>query len=442
MTIEDSRKKASERMRLNNPHMIMDIWSKPCFQYDLEGNFIKSFKKRKDAEKELNILSKYITSAILKSKSSGGFLWTGKYEGDKIEAFKRSGKERLLTVYDKEGLKIKTFTSLRDCSIYMNTKSEQLSRVISQRVFHKGCYIMDSIDKFIEIPAKKINTNALRSKTFKDLGEIEENFIVGEGEYYLYRHIRLDTDQPFYVGIGTKNKAKGRTGTQKGLYIRAFSKHVENSIWMSIINKTQWKVEILLESDNLKFIMQKEIEFIQLYGRKNLGTGVLANLTNGGDKNEGVVRFYTEEQRKEISERTKLVNPGSYYVNRIGKVCYQYTLEGEFVKKWDKIVDAEKFIGASLHDITGKSHRGFMWFREYKGEKTEPYMRKFGYKPVTVFNFNGDKIDTFISLKHCSKRLNINMSTISKAITTGKISKSYYFREGNVSLLKQTNKDE
>lgn len=28
--------------------------------------------------------------------------------------------------------------------------------------------------------------------------------IVSNGKYYLYRHIRLDTNEVFYVGIGTK----------------------------------------------------------------------------------------------------------------------------------------------------------------------------------------------------------------------------------------------
>ena len=32
--------------------------------------------------------------------------------------------------------------------------------------------------------------------------------IVENGKYYLYRHIRLDKNEPFYIGIGTKNNAK------------------------------------------------------------------------------------------------------------------------------------------------------------------------------------------------------------------------------------------
>lgn len=256
-----------------------------------------------------------------------------------------------------------------------------------------------------------------------------KNKIQDNGKYYLYRHIRLDTNEPFYIGIGTKNKKKGRTGTYKGLYVRAYTKHIENSIWMNIINKAQWKVEILLESNDLSFIKQKEIEFIALYGRRNLGTGILANLTNGGDRNDGVVRTYTEKQLQEIAERTRRLNPGSYYVNRVGKACYQYSLDGIFIKKWDKIVDAEKSIGAYLHNLSGKSSFGFMWFREYKGEKTEPYKRKFGHKQITVFDSNKTKIDTFISMTHCAKMLNISLSGISIAASTGKMHKGYFFKE-------------
>ena len=28
--------------------------------------------------------------------------------------------------------------------------------------------------------------------------------IEDQGKYYLYRHIRLDTNEPFYIGIGKK----------------------------------------------------------------------------------------------------------------------------------------------------------------------------------------------------------------------------------------------
>ena len=104
--------------------------------------------------------------------------------------------------------------------------------------------------------------------------------IENEGDYYLYRHIRLDTGEPFYIGIGTK--FTDRAYTYKGIYIRAFVKSRRNNFWKSIVNKTDYEVEILLESDDYEFIKQKEIEFIALYGRRDLGKGTLVNHTNGG----------------------------------------------------------------------------------------------------------------------------------------------------------------
>ncbi len=108
------------------------------------------------------------------------------------------------------------------------------------------------------------------------------------GKYYLYRHIRLDKNEPFYIGIGTKvNKKSFLKVTSE--YVRAYSKTRRNKIWIDIVSKTDYEVEILLESDNYEFIKQKEIEFIALYGRKNLSKGSLSNLTEGDDGNVGWV---------------------------------------------------------------------------------------------------------------------------------------------------------
>ena len=88
------------------------------------------------------------------------------------------------------------------------------------------------------------------------------------GKYYLYRHIRLDKNEPFYIGVGTKvNKKSFLKVTSE--YVRAYSKTRRNKIWIDIVSKTDYEVEILLESDNYEFIKQKEIEFIALYGRRN-----------------------------------------------------------------------------------------------------------------------------------------------------------------------------
>ena len=49
--------------------------------------------------------------------------------------------------------------------------------------------------------------------------------------FYVYQHVRLDTNEVFYVGKGTKD--------------RAWSKHNRNQYWHNIVQKTDFKVEIL-----------------------------------------------------------------------------------------------------------------------------------------------------------------------------------------------------
>jgi hypothetical protein len=99
----------------------------------------------------------------------------------------------------------------------------------------------------------------------------------------LYRHIRLDKNVPFYIGIGKDIK-------------RAYSKSGRNKLWHNIIDKTDYTIDILFDNLTWEEACNKEIEFIYLYGRLELSTGTLVNLTSGG---EGKVDFITSDDTKE-----------------------------------------------------------------------------------------------------------------------------------------------
>jgi hypothetical protein len=101
-------------------------------------------------------------------------------------------------------------------------------------------------------------------------------------QFYLYRHIRLDKNEVFYVGIGKKAKEYNGHRTE---YKRAYTSYKRTKFWKQIVNKTEYRVEIMLESDNLDFIKEREVEFISLYGRKDQKKGTLVNLTDGGELN-------------------------------------------------------------------------------------------------------------------------------------------------------------
>lgn len=106
----------------------------------------------------------------------------------------------------------------------------------------------------------------------------------------VYRHIRLDTRQPFYIGIGV-NEA------------RAYSLKNRNKHWHNIVNKCGYEVQLLFDDLAYEDAKLKEIEFITLYGRYNISNGLLCNLTDGGDGSLGYKP--TEEALLKISQTSK-----------------------------------------------------------------------------------------------------------------------------------------
>lgn len=115
---------------------------------------------------------------------------------------------------------------------------------------------------------------------------------------YVYRHIRLDKNEPFYIGIGSDIN-----------YKRSKQKTRRNNIWKKIASKCEYRIEILLDELTWNEACEKEIEFIKMYGRIDLKNGTLSNLTNGGDGSLG--HLTSTETRLKISKSkigTKLTN--------------------------------------------------------------------------------------------------------------------------------------
>lgn len=91
----------------------------------------------------------------------------------------------------------------------------------------------------------------------------------------VYRHRRLDTNSIFYIGIGVKKE-------------RAYQKRSRNSLWENIISKTDYEVEIIAENVSYEDAKELEMFLISMYGRKDLSTGCLSNMTDGGDGNNNM----------------------------------------------------------------------------------------------------------------------------------------------------------
>lgn len=181
---------------------------------------------------------------------------------------------------------------------------------------------------------------------------------------YVYRHIRKDTNQVFYIGIGTDDKGK---------YTRAFSKN-RNIYWKRIVDKTDYEVEILFNDITKEEAINKEIEFIQIYGRRDLGLGTLCNLTDGGEgasnmSEEGKERLrqlrrntiMPQEQKDKYSKIFK----GSGNPNASKIIC------GKTLHIFGSIQEAAEFLKINKHtlrnNINGKNCNkiGFYYYKDY-----------------------------------------------------------------------------
>jgi len=105
----------------------------------------------------------------------------------------------------------------------------------------------------------------------------------------IYRHIRLDTNEVFYVGIGNEK--------------RPFAKHRRSKFWNNIINKTEYEIQILKKDLTWDEAVELEMILISYYGRKDNNTGILCNMTNGGEGSYG--RKQTQNCKDKISKANK-----------------------------------------------------------------------------------------------------------------------------------------
>jgi hypothetical protein len=194
---------------------------------------------------------------------------------------------------------------------------------------------------------------------------------------YLYRHIRIDKNEPFYIGVGTNKKYKreAQIGTRRSEY------------WNRIANKTKYEVEILMDDLTLEEANKKEIEFIALYGREDLGLGPLCNLTDGGGGQSNFI--ISDETRKKISEKKK---------------GYKYSEE---VKKKLSL----SHIGNKHSEETKKkmsnTRKGKSFSDEHRNRINEKLTKK-----IALTNEFGDIIKSYNSVADASRDNNIRVSSI------------------------------
>ena len=165
--------------------------------------------------------------------------------------------------------------------------------------------------------------------------------------YYTYAYLREDRT-PYYIGKGKGNRAYRRRKTD--------------------IKPPKDKSRILILKQNLteEESFKHEIYMIAVCGRKDLGTGILHNRTNGGEGASGAIM--SDETRRKMSESGKVKIFSEEHRRKIGESNKRRIVSAETRKKMS---EARK--GKTRSEKTGikirEARKGRKWWNDGCGNR-------------------------------------------------------------------------
>ena len=115
---------------------------------------------------------------------------------------------------------------------------------------------------------------------------------------------------------------------------------------MDITSKSDYRIDIVLDDLTWEEACIKEIELIKLYGRINIGTGILSNLTDGGEGFVGMT--FSDEHKSKLSnskkgkKRSELVKKRLRDINIGKKLSDEHKLKISQSNKGKKLTDEHK----------------------------------------------------------------------------------------------------
>lgn len=135
--------------------------------------------------------------------------------------------------------------------------------------------------------------------------------------FYVYAYLREDSS-PYYIGKGEK--------------LRAWKPHRRRN-GADLVPKDSARIVILYHSLTELWSILLERRLIRWYGRKDLGTGILVNLTDGGEGVSG--RKASNRQKERISNSNKGRRPCEETI-RLAILGRKKALTGKERPEWVK----------------------------------------------------------------------------------------------------------
>lgn len=215
------------------------------------------------------------------------------------------------------------------------------------------------------------------------------------------------THEPFYVGKGTNKRMyehyRTRTRLKNPLLRNKLLKLAASGL----------KPGYLVYANKLEESKSFEIEkrLISIYGKRIDRTGILCNLTDGGEGNSAP---WTNERKQQHSNKMKLL-PRRLPIMRRSVV--QYNLDGTELATFEsaKVAGETTNSNASYIIQCCKKKRvssgGFLW--AYKGEEPSAYTKKY-YRKVEQWSLDGERLNTYPSLTAAQIGSGVQLHNISE----------------------------
>lgn len=270
--------------------------------------------------------------------------------------------------------------------------------------------------------------------------------MVATEKFYVYKLIDPQSGLPFYVGKGKGDRFKSHERAKDKIYYTATH---NNKLLKNKINK------VLQQSGYIRYqkhfvndeqtAFNIEIALIAKYGRRDNNTGILCNMTSGG---EGVAGHKRSEQWKQKQQRA---------AHKRCKPIDQYTLDGQFIQTWTNYKQVLQHFNTDAPSLNrccnnkARSTAGYRW--TWHDQPLQPWItiRK-PHKPhvphlphtgkrVFQYTFEGNPIACFPSVSQAARQTMLSESAIRECCHSRANSAGGYlwsFDQDNIVPMDQT----
>lgn len=255
---------------------------------------------------------------------------------------------------------------------------------------------------------------------------------------------------PFYVGVGKIRKHIG-----KYRYRRAYETHQYSTNKKTIAQlkldklkrlELEYSVDILFEDLELHEALRIEFALVKLYGRKNIGTGTLLNLVDGGTpipmKNPGSLEklkrtMSTEEyKQKKREEYFRIAEKDPEIISRRRMSLIKRHADPEFKQLYIDMKRVPEYLEKQKNSHPGNSVlvNGIEYSSIHEASRVTGYDRKTisqktkkglevskNYRKSTPVEYRGIQYE---SLREMAKSTGISRHKIKNMILCGDVSKS------------------